>query len=174
MRFIQHKYVKILIGTLIVVWAIFEFSKGHIGNGIALLLLSLIPFALFFRNEFILLAFFRLRKQDFKGTQKWLSKIRDPKSALIRKQQGYYHYLHGIIFSQSNLTQAEKYFRKALQLGLTMDYDIAMAKMSLAGILMQKRRKREAQILLQEARKLDKHQMLTEQIKLMQQQMKKI
>ena len=55
-----------------------------------------------------------------------------------------------------------------------MDYDVAMAKLSLAGIAMQKRRKREATQLLSEAKKLDKNNMLTDQIKMMQQQMKKI
>lgn len=174
MKYLQNKYVKIGIATLIAVWAIYQFVQGNIGNGIALLLLSLIPVFLYFRNEFILLAFFRLRKQDFAGTQKWLSKIVEPETALIKKQQGYYNYLHGIIYSQINLTQAEKYFRKALDLGLTMDYDVAMAKLSLAGIMMQKRRKREAQELLAEAKKLDKQNMMTEQIKMMQQQLKKI
>jgi hypothetical protein len=57
---------------------------------------------------------------------------------------------------------------------LSMDHDLAMAKMSLAGIAMQKRRKREAQTLLTEAKKLDKNQMLGDQLKLMQQQLKKI
>ena len=54
-----------------------------------------------------------------------------------------------------------------------MDYDVAMAKLSLAGIAMQKRRKREATTLLQEAKKLDKQNMLAEQIKMMSQQLKK-
>ena len=115
-----------------------------------------------------------MRKQDMEGTERWLSKIKNPEAALVKKQQGYYNYLHGIIYSQKNLTQAEKYFRKALRLGLNMSYDVAMAKLSLAGIAMQKRRKREATTLLQEAKKLDKNNMLTEQIKMMQQQMKKI
>ena len=82
--------------------------------------------------------------------------------------------MYGIIYSQKNLTQAEKYFRKALQLGLTMSYDVAMAKLSLAGIMMQKRKKREAQELLTEAKKLDKQNLMTEQIKMIQQQLKKI
>ena len=73
-----------------------------------------------------------MRKQDLEGTQKWLDKIKNPETALITKQQGYFNYLHGIIHSQKNLTQAEKYFRKALKFGLTMDYDTAMAKLSLA------------------------------------------
>ncbi len=169
-----NKNIKLIIAGLIVFFAGYQFVEGNIGNGIALILLSLIFIFLYFRNEMILLAFLRMRKQDLDGTQRWLSKIKNPESALITKQQGYYNYLHGIIYSQKNLTTAEKYFRKALKLGLTMDYDVAMAKLSLAGIAMQKRRKREATTLLQEAKKLDKNNMLTEQIKMMQQQMKKI
>ena len=55
-----------------------------------------------------------------------------------------------------------------------MNTDLAMAKLSLAGILMQKRRKREATALLSEAKKADTHNVLSQQIKMMQQQMKKI
>ena len=169
-----NKNIKLVIAGLIIAYAVYQFIEGNIGNGIFLILLSLIFIFLYFRNEFILLAFLRMRKQDMTGTEKWLLKIKNPESSLTPKQQGYYNYLFGIIFSQKNLTQAEKYFRKALKLGLNMDYDIAMAKLSLAGIAMQKRRKREATTLLQEAKKLDKNNMLTDQIKMMQQQMKKI
>jgi len=169
-----NKIFKLIIAGLIIAYAGYQFYEGEIGNGIFLILLSLIFIFLYLRNEMILLAFLRMRKQDLIGTQKWLNKISNPETALTTKQQGYYNYLHGIIFSQTNLTQAEKYFKKALKLGLTMDYDVAMAKLSLAGIAMQKRRKREATMLLQEAKKLDKNKMLTDQIKMMQQQMKKI
>jgi len=169
-----NKNLKLVIAGLIIAYAVYQFIEGNIGNGIFLILLSLIFIFLYFRNEIILLAFLRMRKQDLAGTKNWLDKIKHPKAALTVKQQGYYNYLHGIIFSQTNLTQAEKYFKKALKLGLTMDYDVAMAKLSLAGIAMQKRRKREATMLLNEAKKLDKNNMLTDQIKMMQQQMKKI
>tara|TARA_B100001996_G_C18572645_1_gene559040 strand:+ start:270 stop:632 length:363 start_codon:yes stop_codon:yes gene_type:complete len=120
------------------------------------------------------MAFLRLRKQDFQGTLKWLNRISNPKKNLVKKQQGYFYYLHGIISSQTNLTEAEKHFKKAIEYGLSMSTDLAMAKMSLAGILMQKRRKREAVNLLSEAKKLDKHGMLNQQIKMLQQQLKKI
>ncbi len=169
-----NKNIKLIITALLILFSIYQFYEGYIGNGIFILLFSLIFIFLYFRNEIILLAFLRMRKQDMDGTEKWLSRIKNPKGALTTKQQGYYNYLYGIIFSQKNLTQAEKYFKKALKLGLNMDYDVAMAKLSLAGIAMQKRRKREATTLLQEAKKLDKNNMLTEQIKMMQQQMKKI
>jgi len=78
------------------------------------------------------------------------------------------------MISQTNMNQAEKFFKKAVSLGLSMDADLAMAKLNLAGIAMTKRRKREAQTLLTEAKKLDKHNMLGEQIQMMKQQMKKI
>lgn len=169
-----NKNIKLVLAALIIGYAVYQFIEGFIGNGIFLILFSLIFIFLYFRNELILLAFLRMRKQDLEGTDKWLSKIRNPATALTRKQQGYYNYLYGIIYSQKNLTQAEKFFKKALDLGLNMDYDVAMAKLSLAGISMQKRRKREATILLKEAKKLDKNNMLTEQIRMMQQQMKKL
>ena len=55
-----------------------------------------------------------------------------------------------------------------------MNQDLAMAKLSLAGIMMQKKKKREATNLLNEAKKLDKHGILVQQIKMMQTQMKRI
>lgn len=169
-----NKNIKLVIAVLIFAYAIYQFIEGFIGNGIFLILLAGIFVFLYFRNEFILLAFLRMRKQDFVGTDKWLNKIRNPQVALTTKQQGYYNYLKGIMTSQTNLTQAEKYFKKALKLGLSMDYDVAMAKLSLAGISMQKRRKREATMLLNEAKKLDKQNMLKDQIKMMQDQLKRI
>ena len=111
-----NKNIKLVLAFLIIAYAGYQFVEGYIGNGIALIFLSLIFVFLYFRNEIILLAFLRMRKQDMEGTQKWLAKIKNPESSLIKKQQGYYNYLHGIIFSQKNLTQAEKYFKKALKL----------------------------------------------------------
>ena len=55
-----------------------------------------------------------------------------------------------------------------------MSYDEAIARLSLAGISMQKRRKREAQEYLAQAKKLDKQNMLKDQIRMMQEQLKRI
>ena len=107
------------------------------------------------------------------GAEKWLNKIRNPKSALTTKQQGYYNYMRGLIISQTNMNQAERFFRNAIDLGLNMNHDLAMAKLNLSGILFTKRRKVEAQKLLKEAQELDKQGMLTEQIKMMKNQMKR-
>ncbi|MDX1761347.1 MAG: DUF2892 domain-containing protein [Christiangramia sp.] len=169
-----NKNIKLVIAGLLIATAIWQFIEGEIGNGIFLLLLSGIFIFLYFKNEMILLAFLRLRKQDFTGAKKWLDKIKDPEKALVQKQQGYYWYLHGLMVSQTNITQAEKFFKRALKLGLSMDHDLAMAKLNLAGIAMTKRRKREATTLLNEAKKLDKHGMMNDQIRMMKEQMKKI
>ena len=168
------KIIKLILAIAFLLYGGYEFYESYIGNGIFLTLLSGMMVLLYFKNEMIFLAFLRLRKQDFQGTERWLNKIKSPERSLVRKQQGYFYYLHGIIQSQNNLTTAEKHFKKAIQLGLTMTHDLAMAKMSLAGIMMQKRRKIEAIALLAEAKKLDKHGMLTDQVKIMQQQMKRI
>jgi tetratricopeptide (TPR) repeat protein len=169
-----NKNIKLVITALIIAYAIYEFTKNEILTGIFLILFSGIFIFLYFKNEMILLAFMRLRKQDFPGAKKWLDKISHPETALVQKQQGYFNYLHGLMISQENMTKAEKYFKKAISLGLSMDQDLAVAKLNLAGISMMKRRKREATTLLTEAKKLDKHGMLNDQIKMMKQQMKKI
>ncbi|MCB0381870.1 MAG: DUF2892 domain-containing protein [Psychroserpens sp.] len=168
-----NKNIKLVIAFLIVAYAIYEFTEGYIGNGIMYILLALIFIFLYFKNEFILLAFLKLRKQDFEGAKKWLNKIKNPSSALVKKQEGYYNYLHGIMVAQTDMNAAEKYFKKAVGLGLSMDHDLAMAKLNLAGIAFSKRRPQEAQKLLAEAQKLDKRDMLADQIKMFKQQMKK-
>ena len=169
-----NKYIKLVITSVIIVWAVMQFAAAHIMNGISLVLLSGIFIFFYFKNEILLLAFLRLRKQDFAGAGKWLARIKNPKSALIKTQEGYYYFLQGLMLSQTNISQAEKLFKKALTIGLSMNHDKAMAKLQLAGIAMTKRRKREATLLLAEAKKLDKHNMMAEQVKLLKHQLKKI
>jgi len=168
-----NKNIKLFIAVLIIAYAGYQFYEGYIGNGIMFILLSSIFIFLYFKNEFILLSFLKLRKQDFDGAKKWLDKIKNPNSALTTKQQGYYNYLNGIMVSQTNMNEAEKYFKTAISLGLSMDHDLAMAKLNLAGIAFSKKRKQEANKLLAEAQKLDKRDMLKDQIKMMKDQMKK-
>ncbi len=169
-----NKNIKLVLAVIIVAWAVYEFTKGHIMNGISIILLAGIFVFFYFKNEILLLTFFKLRKQDFEGGNRLLDKIKNPSAALTKKQEGYYNFLRGIMVSQTNLTQAERFFKKALNIGLAMDHDKAMAKLQLAGIALTKRRKREATMLIAEAKKLDKHGMLKDQIIMVKQQMKKI
>lgn len=169
-----NKNIKLVLALVIIALAVWQFTENEIGNGIMLILLAGMFVFLYFKNEIILLAFLRLRKQDFPGAQKWLAKIGNPEAALTTKQQGYYNYLQGLMVSQTNISQAEKYLKKAIQLGLSMDTDLAMAKLQLAGIAMTKNRKREAQVLIKEAKTLDKRNMMGDQIKMMEQNMKRV
>jgi hypothetical protein len=169
-----HRNIKLILVALILATAVWQFTESNIGNGIFLIILSLIPLFLYFKNEYILMAFLKLRKQDFAGAKSWLDRISNPETALVRKQQGYYNYLNGIMMSQTNLIQAEKYFKKAIELGLSMDMDLAVAKLNLAGVAMSRRRKIEATNLIAEVKKLDKQNMLADQVKMMKEQLKKI
>ncbi len=169
-----NKNIKLFVAIAIIAYAIYQFVDNEIGNGIFLLLLSSIFILFYFKNELIILAFLQLRKQNFEGAKKYLDKIKNPEGALVKKQQGYYNYLNGLMVSQTNLNAAEKFFKKAVELGLSMDQDLALAKLQLAGIAASRRKKIEAEKLLKEATKLDKHNMLKEQIVMLKQQLKKI
>lgn len=169
-----NKKIKLVLAILVLAYAVYQFIEAYIGNGIFLTFLAGIFILFYFKNEILIFAFLRLRKQDFEGTKRWLSRLKNPKASLVRKQEGYYNYLNGIIVSQSNLAEAEKYFKKALSLGLNFSHDTAMAKLSLAGIVLQKRRLNEAKQLLNEAKKLDKRGMLADQIKMIQQQIRRV
>ena len=95
-----NKNIKLVLTALIIAVAVWQFIEGNIGNGIMYILLSSIFIFLYFKNEIILLSFLRLRKEDFPGAKKWLDKIKNPEASLIRKQQGYYNYLNGLMVSQ--------------------------------------------------------------------------
>ena len=52
-----NKIIKLIIALLIIAYAVYQFIEGFIGNGIMFILLSSIFIFLYFKNEFILLAF---------------------------------------------------------------------------------------------------------------------
>lgn len=168
-----NKNIKLAIAALILITAVWQFTENNIGNGIFLILIAALVVLTYFKNEIIIMAFFKLRKQDFDGANKLLDKIKNPSGALVRKQEGYYNYLKGLMLSQTNLNLAEKHLKKAVELGLNMEQDLAMAKLNLAGIALTKNKKVEAEKLLNEAKKLDKQNMLKDQIAMMKANMKK-
>ena len=151
--------------------AVTLFVFGHWGWGILILLVAIIVGVTFFFNENMLIAQFYLRKENMEKTSFWLGKITYYEKQLIRGQHGYYFLLIGLIESRTAPLKSEKYFKRALSLGLKMSHNTAMAYLSLAGIAMAKRNKREANRYLQEAKRTDKNKLLAEQIKTMKDQM---
>jgi hypothetical protein len=144
---------------------------GFWGWGILVLLLGGVILLSFFFNENMIIAQYFLRKEQSDKSEAWLMKVTDYEKQLHKNQHGYYNLLLGLIESRKAPLKSEKYFKKALSLGMTMSHNTALAKLSLAGISMAKRNKREAPMYLQEAAKDDKNKLLTDQIKMMKQQM---
>ena len=51
--------IKLVLAVIILAWAVFEFTKGHIMNGISIVLLAGIFVFFYFKNEILLLTFFK-------------------------------------------------------------------------------------------------------------------
>ncbi|MCT6868954.1 DUF2892 domain-containing protein [Apibacter sp.] len=170
----MNKYIKLVIAAIIIGFGIYLMFNRQIGFGILMVFLSAIPIILFFRNEYILLAFWKLRKQDLVGARSWLDKVTNIKSQLVRKQYGYYNYLMGITEAQGNPAKAENYMKTALDYGLSFKHDRALATLNLAAGAMVRGNKNEADRLLNEAKRLDSSNMLGDQIKMMKEQLKRV
>ena len=168
------KIIRIALSLGLFVWSIYNFIDGEIGNGIALLFPTALVLFSYFRNERILWSLYHMRKQNLDKAEKVLLGIKNPEKSLIKTQLAYYYLLMGMIESQRKVGKAETLLKKALNTGLRMDQDKALAKLNLAGIALSKRRKKEAQILLTDVKRLDSKGVLEEQTKYIKQQMKKI
>ena len=164
-------FIRLIIAFAILGAAVTLMVFGYWGWGIPLVLVAILVALTFFFNENMLLAQYQLRKENMDKAKVWLDKIKNYEKELVSAQHGYYHLLIGLIESRKAPLQSEKYFKKALSLGMTMDHNVALAKLSLAGIAMAKRNKREASMYLQEAKKADKNKLLADQIKMMKDQM---
>ncbi|MDO4729267.1 MAG: DUF2892 domain-containing protein [Bacteroidota bacterium] len=168
-----NKNIKLAIIVLLFVVAIWQFYEDYIGNGIFLIFLASIVTLFYFKNEVIIMTLLKLRKQDFDGAKQWLNKIKKPEDYLVQGQQGYFYFLSALTDIQTNLNEADRKFRKAVELGIKGD-DLALAKLNMAGVAMSRRRKLEATNLLNEAKKLDTKNMLKEQISQMREHLKRI
>lgn len=163
--------VRLVIACIVLGAGVTLCAFGFWGWGITVFLLGGIVLLSFFFNENMIIAQYFLRKENSQKSEEWLLKITDYEKQLYKSQHGYYNLLIGLIESRKSPMKSEKYFKKALSLGMSMSHNTALAKLSLAGIAMAKRNKREAQMYLSEAAKDDKNKLLADQIKMMKGQM---
>jgi hypothetical protein len=163
--------IRLIVACVIMGAAVAMCVFGIWGWGILVLFLGGFVLLSYFFNENMIMAQWFLRKEKPEKAEAWLLKITDYEKQLKKGQHGYYNLLIGLIETRKAPMKSEKYFKKALSLGMKMSHNTALAKLSLAGIAMAKRNKREAQMYLQEATKDDKNKLLTEQIKMMKGQM---
>lgn len=164
-------FFRLIIAAIVLGAAIALMIFGYWGWGIPLVFVAILIGITFLFNENMLIAQYFLRKDNMDKANVWLAKISNYETQLFKGQHGYYNLLIGLIESRKAPLQSEKYFKRAISLGMTMDHNIALAKLSLAGIAMAKRNKREATLYLQEAKKADKNKLLADQIKMMKDQM---
>jgi hypothetical protein len=164
-------YIRLIFAAIVLGAAVTLMVFGYWGWGILSVFVAILIAVTFFYNEYMLIAQYYLRKDNMDKAAVWLTRIKNPETQLFSGQQGYYNLLIGLVESRKAPLQSEKYFKRALSLGMSMDHNIALAKLSLAGIAMAKRNKREATIYLQEAKKADKNKLLADQIKMMKEQM---
>lgn len=164
--------IRVLVALAALSFNVYLFASGSWGWGITFIFVTAIIILTFFRNEQVIIALYNMRlgKQD--KAWKALNKIKSPQY-LIKKQHAYVLYLKGMLGLQNDMgfAQSEQLIRKALQLGLRMKQDQAVAKMQLAGICMQTGRKQEAKNLITEAKKLDTNGLLKEQLDTMKKQL---
>ena len=100
-----NKNIKLVLAALVLGLAIWQIIDRSIGNGIMLILLAAMFVLLYFKNEILILAFLRLRKQDFAGAQKWLDKI----NTLLNNDRNLFKKMEKIY---SNNYLSEKYYSR--------------------------------------------------------------
>src|ERR1700750_1231502 len=111
----MNKYIKIVIAAVLILLGLYMmiFTRS-LGWGIVVFLLAALPIILFIKNEYILLAFWQLRKQNMEKASQWLNGITNYKAQLHKSQYGYFHYLQGLTQAQEHPAKVEPLMKKAL------------------------------------------------------------
>jgi Flp pilus assembly protein TadD len=169
-----RKYVRLAIAVIVFLGSISLFVTDSVYYGLLVLMFSGLFVLTHFKNEKLLMAFYYLRKNNFEKAGSVLAKIKHPES-MIKTQEAYFYFLTASAELQNHKnSQADKDFKKALNLGLRLDSDKAVAKLNLAGISLSRRNKKVAQHYLQEAKSLDRKKILTAQIRELDGMMKRM
>ncbi|NQX92749.1 MAG: DUF2892 domain-containing protein [Flavobacteriales bacterium] len=157
------RIIKIALAAASLAYTVYLFITGHWGAGIGMIFVSAILVLINLRSMRLIVALFQIRKQNLDKAKQWVQRVNPDK--LWKNQKGYWYYLMGQLSMQENLNTSDKYLRKALNLGLNMNHDKAMAKMNLAVIAANRNKRREAISLINEAKRLDTKGMMKNEIK---------
>lgn len=169
-----RKYVRLAIAVILFLGSISLFVTDSVYYGLLVLMFSGLFVLTHFKNEKVLMAFYYLRKNNMDKAGSILAKINHPES-MIESQQAYFYFLTASVELQNHKnTNAEKNFKKALNIGLRLKSDQAIAKLNLAGISLSRRNRKMAQHYLQEAKTLDNKKILTSQIRELEGMMKRM
>lgn len=170
----MNKNTKLFIFFIIFIGIIFSFFQKKYLISIFLTLLSFIPLLFFFRNEFLILAFFKMNQKNMNKVNEYLKKIKNPKKQLTKNQIPYFYFLKGVLYSEKNIQRSEFYMKKSINSGLKNKQNLAIANLSLAISSLSKGDKYATKFFLKEAKKIDSSGILKEQIQIIKNKMKKI
>lgn len=151
-------------------YAVQLFTTGHVGSGIGMVILAALLTVTALRSVRMIMVAFRIQQQQLDKARAMLAGV-NPKH-LWSGQRGQYWFLTGNLLLESSLTEAEKAFRTALDVGMKRDEEKAAVMLNLAAIQSSKRRTKEAKALLAQAKRLDKKGMLKADIRTIEQAIK--
>lgn len=160
------RIIKIALTAASLGYAIFLFTRGHIGSGIGMVLVAGLGVLASIQSVRLIFAFANLRQQKVDDARKWLGRINP--DHLWKRRRAYYHFLQGSLLMEMNMNEAAKHLRSALDLGLKQAYDQAAAKLNLAVVASAQRKPQQAKALLHEAKRLDDKGMLKKDIKMVE------
>jgi tetratricopeptide (TPR) repeat protein len=167
---IDSRILKITLAAGAIAYAVQLFVSGYTGSGVGMTLIGIIIGLTAMRSIRMILVAFRIQQQKLDKARQTLSGI-NPKH-LWPGNRGQYWFLQGNLLLESSLTEAEKAFRTALDVGMKRDEEKAAVMLNLAAIQSSKRRTKEAKALIAQAKRLDKKGMLKADIRTIEQAIK--
>ena len=140
------RLLKILLAASSLAYTVYLFTKAQTGAAIGMIFVTIILTLATLRSMRLVMAFVQLRQQNMDKARVWLSRVSE--SSLWPRQRGYYYFLMGSMTMEQNMNDAEKFIKRALQLGLKQDHDKAAANLNLAIVASTRRKLPEAKKVL--------------------------
>ena len=160
------RLLKILLAASSLAYTVYLFTKAQTGSAIGMIFVTIILTLATLRSMRMVMAFVHLRQQNMEKAKTWLARINEHQ--LWPRQRGYYYFLMGSMTMEQNMNDAEKFIKRALQLGLKQDHDKAAANLNLAVVASTRRKLPEAKRLIKESKRLDTMGALARDIKMVE------
>ena len=139
----MNKYIKFLIAGLMIAGSLPDDEPSNrMGNCSRILFAE--SYFIIFQNEYILLAFWQMRKQNFVKAAHWLTYIKTTNLSCTNLNM-VISIIYKVNFSARTSRKSRTIDEKALEYGLNMKHDRAMATLNIAAAALSKGRKAEAQ-----------------------------
>lgn len=160
------RLLKILLAAISLAYTVYLFTEVQTGSAIGMIFVTIILTLATLRSMRMVMAFVHLRQQNMEKAKTWLARINEHQ--LWPRQRGYYYFLMGSMTMEQNMNDAEKFIKRALQLGLKQDHDKAAANLNLAVVASTRRKLPEAKRLIKESKRLDTKGALARDIKMVE------